>query len=199
MVDAAQESAEAIRVARRAVELGQMDEMALCRGGHALAAFAGELDFAADCIRRGLAMNPNYANGWNYGSWVHLYLGEHETSLAHVRQWARLDPRDPILSVQGKLVSALAHMFLGHFEEAVSLAEQIIAMRPTFLPGWCTLAMCRALGGDVASANVATKKALELRPSITISALIAARFIPLRRAVDVERWREGFVRAGFPP
>jgi len=35
---------------------------------------------------------------------------------------------------QGKLISALAHMFLGHFEEAASLAEQIVAGRPTFVP-----------------------------------------------------------------
>jgi adenylate cyclase len=105
MVDAAQESAEAIRLARRAIELGQMNEMALCRGGQALAYFAGELDFGADCIRRGLAMNPNFASGWAFSAWVHLYLGEHETSLAHVRQWERLDPRDPTL-FQGKLTSA---------------------------------------------------------------------------------------------
>jgi TolB-like protein/class 3 adenylate cyclase len=196
MVDAGQESAEAIRLARRAVELGQMDEMALCRGGFALARFAGELDFGADCIKRGLAMNPNYASGWTYSAWVHLYLGEHETSLAHVRQWTRLDPRDPSLFV-GKQISALAHMFLGHFEEAVSLAEQIVAGHPTFAPGWRVLAISRALGGDVASASIATKKALELDPSLTISALVA--LYPLRCAVDVERYREGHVRAGFPP
>jgi adenylate cyclase len=196
MVDAAQESAEAIRLARRAVELGQMDEMALCRGGHALAFIAGEVDFGADCIKRGLAMNPNYATGWNFSAWVHLFLGEHETSLAHVRQWERLDPR-PQNEWEGKLISALAHMYLGHFEEAVSLAEQIVAGRPTFMPGWRALAVCRALAGDVASASIATQKALELDPSLTISALVA--LAPWRRAVDVERYREGYVRAGFPP
>jgi tetratricopeptide (TPR) repeat protein len=196
MVDAAQENAEAIRLARRAVELGQMDEIALCRGGAALAYFAGELDFGADCIRRGLAMNPNYASGWRYSAWVHLFLGEHETSLAHVRQWARLDPRDPYAWV-GKQISALAHMFLGHFEEAVSLAEQVIAGHPTFVPGWRILAISRALGGDVASASIATRKAIELGSTVTISAV--GGLMPLRRAVDVERLREGFVRAGFPP
>jgi hypothetical protein len=87
-------------------------------------------------------------------------------------------------------------MFLGHFEEAVSLAEQMVAGRPTFVPGWYALAISRALAGDVASANIATKKALELAPSLTVSALVA--LMPLRRAVDVERLREGYVRAGFP-
>jgi hypothetical protein len=88
-------------------------------------------------------------------------------------------------------------MFLGHFEEAASLAEQIVAGRPTFVPGWRTLAISRALGGDVASASIATRKAIELGSSLTISAV--GGLMPLRRAVDVERYREGFVRAGFPP
>src|SRR5262249_43130485 len=97
----------------------------------------------------------------------------------------------------GKLISAISHMYLGHFEEAVSLAEQIVAGRPTYVPGWRVLAMSRALAGDVASASIATKKALELDPSQTVAALVALP--PLRRAVDVERLREGYVRAGFPP
>jgi len=98
---------------------------------------------------------------------------------------------------QGKLISALAHMFLGHFEEAVSLAEQLVAMRPTFVPGWRVLAISRALGGDVASASVATTKAIELGSSVTISAV--GGLMPLRRAGDVERLIEGYVRADFPP
>jgi hypothetical protein len=64
-------------------------------------------------------------------------------------------------------------MFLGHFEEAVSLAEQIVATRPTYVPGWRTLAIIRALAGDAASASIATKKALELDPSLTVSAMVA--------------------------
>jgi adenylate cyclase len=63
MADVARESAEAIRLARRAIELGHMDEGALCGGGLVLAYVAGELDLAAECMRRGLEMNPNYAVG----------------------------------------------------------------------------------------------------------------------------------------
>jgi hypothetical protein len=63
MLNVAQETAEAVRLARRAIELDEMDEAVLCRGGFVLAYFAGELDFGAECIRRGLAMNPNFAAG----------------------------------------------------------------------------------------------------------------------------------------
>jgi TolB-like protein/class 3 adenylate cyclase len=196
MVDVAQERAEAVRLARRAIELGQSDEMALCRGGFVLALFARELDFGAECMRRGLAMNPNYALGWIHSAWIQLFLGEHRTARAHAQQLERLSPRDPTL-FQGKLVVALSHVFEGHFEEAAYLADHLTRERPALVSGWCVLAISKALAGDVASANIATRKALELDPSLTVSAIVASG--PLRRAADVERVREGYLRAGFPP
>jgi TolB-like protein/class 3 adenylate cyclase len=195
MIDVPQETAEAICLARRAIELDQMDEAVLCIGGFVLAYLAGELDFGADCIRRGLAINSNYALGWHLSAWVQIFLGNHQTALEHICQYERLSPRDPSL-IQSKLQSAYVHFFQGHFEEAAHLAEQISSERPTFKPGWAALAISKALAGDVASANIATKK-LKLDPSKTASALVA--LFPLRRAVDVERLKEGYLRAGFPP
>jgi predicted Zn-dependent protease len=96
-----------------------------------------------------------------------------------------------------KFIAAFAHMFLGQCEEATNMAEQLVAERPTFVPGWRILAVSTALAGDVTSATIATKKALELDPSLTASAMAA--LMPLRRAVDIERLKEGYLRAGFPP
>jgi len=196
MLNVAQETAEAIRLARYAIELDQMDEAVLCRSGTVLAYLAGELDLGADCIRRGLAINPNFAVGWHLSAWVQIFLGNHQTALEHIRQYERLSPRDPNL-IQSKLQLSYAHAFQGHFEEAVSLAEQIVTGWPTYMPGWRVLASYRALAGDVASANIAARKALELEPSLTVSAMVAN--FPVRRAVDVERLKEGYLRAGFPP
>ena len=196
MVDVAQETADGARLARRAIELGQTDETAQCCGGSVLAYLAGEVEFAAECIRRGIAMNPNYAPGWNYNAWVHLFLGEHQTALEHHRRYERLSPRDPLL-MHGKLPAVVAYIFGGHYEEAAHVAKQMVGALPAYTPGWRFLAVSEALAGDVASANTATRKALELDPSLTASALTA--MLPLRRAVDVERLKEGYLRAGFPP
>jgi tetratricopeptide (TPR) repeat protein len=196
MADVPQETAEAIRLARRAIELGKMDEAPLCVGGFALAYFARELDLGAECIRRGLAINPNYAAGWRLSAWVQIYLGNHQTAFEHLRQYERLNPRDPNM-MQGKLQLAIAHFFQGHYEETAYLAEQIIREYPTLTAGWRYLAVSKALAGDVASANIAARKALELAPFLTASA--STSLIPLRRPIDVERLKEGFLRAGFPP
>jgi hypothetical protein len=55
-----QESAEAVRLARKAVLLGEDDPIALCMGGYALALVAREFDDAAVFMDRGLAVNPNW-------------------------------------------------------------------------------------------------------------------------------------------
>jgi TolB-like protein/class 3 adenylate cyclase len=195
MVDVPRETAEAIRLARRAIELDQMDEGVLCRGGFVLAFFTGDLDLGAEFTRRGLAMNPNFAVGWQLSAWVQIYLGNHQTALECLREHERLSPLDPY-RMQAKLQSAYAHVFQGHYEEAAHSAEQMAHEFPAFTPGWRLLAVSKALAGDVASANIATTKALELDPSQTASALTS--MLPLRRAIDVERLNEGYVRAGFP-
>jgi predicted TPR repeat methyltransferase len=99
--------------------------------------------------------------------------------------------------MHGKLLAVIAYIFGGHYEEAAHVAKQIVGALPGFTPGWRFLAVSEALAGDVASANIAASKALELDPSLTVSAQVT--MMPLRRAVDVERLREGYVRAGFPP
>jgi tetratricopeptide (TPR) repeat protein len=197
MVDVEQESAEAIRLARRAIELGQMDEGALIGGGFLLAYFAGELDLGAECVRRGLEMNPNYATGWRQSAWVQIYLGAHETALEHLRQGQRLNPCDPGM-MQSKLAAAIAHLLLGQYEEAAHLSENVASEFPTFSPAWRILAASRALAGDAGSAQIAITKCLELNPS-PLKASVLASNMPLRRAADFERLKEGYLRAGFPP
>jgi Flp pilus assembly protein TadD len=59
----AQELAEAERLARRAVELGRDDAVALYTAGFTLAHVVGDLDAGADLIDSALAIDPNSAGG----------------------------------------------------------------------------------------------------------------------------------------
>jgi TolB-like protein len=172
MADITQESAVAVRLARRAIELGQVDEMALCLGGFVLAYLGGELDFGAECIERGLSMNSNLAVGWTHSGWVRVYLGEHPTALEHLRQAKRLNPRDPNMT-QVRMAAGFAHFFAGHYEETARLAARITSEFPTFLPAWRIMAVSKALEGDPTWADKAAKKALELDPSARVSVFAA--------------------------
>jgi TolB-like protein len=194
MVDAAQERAEAIHLARRAIELGQSNDLVQCVGGAVLAFVGGELNLGAECISRGLSMNANLAMGWQFSGFVHIGLGVPQTALEHLRLAERLSPWGPSMT-QVKLGMAAAHFYSGQYEEAARLAERITRAHPTFAPAWRIMAVSNALGGDQTLAAEATKQALQLDPSQRIS---SPTLLPLRRAEDRERWKEGLLRAGFP-
>ena len=196
MTDVMAESAEAVRLARRAVELGSMDDLSLCMGGFVLAYVGGELDFAAECIGRGLSLNPNLALGWNFSGWVHMYLGNHRKAIDDARQAERLSPRDPNI-LQVKMAMAFAQFFDGQYAEAAHLAERMSNEFPTFAPATRVAAVSFAMAGEPASAAKVKKKSLELDPSQRVAVLLTQ--MPLRRAEDSKLWEQGLRRAGFPP
>ena len=196
MIDIQQESSDAVRLARHAIEKGKTDDLALSMGGFVLAYIAGELEFAVECISRGLSLNANLAIGWHFSGWVHMYLGKHQIALQHQQQAVRLSPRDPNM-MQFKLATAFAHLFTGQHEQALHLVEGIAGEFPTFVPAWRVMAVSRALRGETMLAGQAVQKAMELDPSQRVTML--ASQLPLRRPEDRECWREGLLRAGFPP
>jgi adenylate cyclase len=195
MLDAATETAEAVRLARRAVELGTTDDLALCMGGFVLAYVGGELDLAAECIGRGLSLNPNLALGWSFSAWVHMYLGNHQQAIEHARQAERLSPRDPNI-LQVKMAMAFAQFFDGQYAQAGKLAERMSDEFPKFAPATRIMAASFALAGELALADRAAKKSLELDPTQRVSLLLLQ--MPLRRVEDRNLWEQGLRRAGFP-
>lgn len=195
MADAEKESAEALRLARRAIGLGPVDDLAQCMGGFVLAYVGGELDLGANCIERGLSLNPNLALGWSFSAWVQMYLGNHQTAIEHARRAERLSPRDPNM-LQVRMAIAFAEFFDGQHVEAGLLAERMLNEFPTFAPATRIMAVSYALAGNLALAEKAAKKALELDPSQRVSVLRSQ--MPLRRDEDRNLWEQGLLRAGFP-
>jgi tetratricopeptide (TPR) repeat protein len=129
VTEVAREAAEATRLARRAVELGRDDGIALSAGGYALAHIAGDLDGGAAFIDRALVLNPNLAGTWLNSGWVRVWLGESEVAIEHLVRAMRLSPRDPILfRMEG--ATASAHFFAGRYDEASSWAEKALRENP---------------------------------------------------------------------
>ena len=121
MIERAQESAEAARLARKAVRLGADDPVALCMGGYALAFVAHEFDDAAAFMDRGLTVNPNLAQAWNLSAWLRVWRGEPDLALDHAAHAMRLSPFDPsMFSMHGAM--AYAHFLAGRYDMASSCA-----------------------------------------------------------------------------
>jgi TolB-like protein/class 3 adenylate cyclase/tetratricopeptide (TPR) repeat protein len=189
------EAAKAVYHARRSLELSRDDALVSVGAGFTLAYMAHEVKFGADCIARGLAMNPNLAWGWLFSGWVNAYRGEAEVALKHLANAERLSPRDPTLA-QIKMASALAHFVAEHYEEAIRLTEMITSELPGMLGAWRFKAASYGMSGDIESAISAGHKLLELDPVARVSLYVS--LLPLQRPGDRERYRQGLLAAGLP-
>jgi tetratricopeptide (TPR) repeat protein len=195
MTDHVQESAEATRLARKAVHLGGDDPVALCMGGYALAYIAHEFDAAVAFMDRGLAVNPNFAQAWVFSAWLRVWRGEPDLVLEHVAHAMRLSPLDPSLSSM-YAVTAYVHFLASHYDMASSCAEKAMRDNPTFLLAISVSAASNALVGRLEPAQRAMARAVECNPDLRISNL--RDLTPFRRAEDLAMFAKGLRKAGLP-
>jgi len=195
MIDRMQEVAEAERLARRAVELGKDDAVALCFGGWALARVVGDLDTGAALVDQALILNPNLAVAWFCSGWLKVSLGEPEVAIKHSTHAMRLSPSDPLLNrTQGAI--ATAHLFAGRYDEACSWAEKALMQQPTYVSALQCLAASHGLAGRLKEARKAMERLRIADPTFTAST--PGDRIPLRRTEDLAKLSEGLRLAGLP-
>ena len=195
MIEPMQESAEATRLALKAVHLGGDDPVALSRGGYALAFVAQEFDDAAAFMDRGLAVSPNLAEAWTLSGWLRVWRGEPDVAIEHVARAMRLSPLDPSMyGMQGAM--AYAHFLASRYDVASSCAEKAMRDNPNFLLTICILAASNALAGQLEPAQKAMARALELNPDLRVSNL--RDLAPFRRAEDLTTFAKGLRKAGLP-
>ncbi len=195
MVDHPREVAEGIRMARRAVELGRDDAVALARSGHALAHLDGDVDGGIALLDRAVMLNPNLAAAWFLGGFLRIWHGETENAIGHFERAMRLSPLDPeIYRMQAGL--AMAHLFAGHFDVASSWAEKASADLPSFLLVVGVVAASHALAGRSDEARRAMDRLRELDPALRISNL--RDWLPIHRTEDLAVFADGLRKAGLP-
>lgn len=195
MTDHALDTAEATRLARRATRLGDDDPIALCMGGYALAVITREFDAAEAFIDRGLAINPNLAQGWRFSAWLRVWTGEPDLVLEHVARAVRLSPLDPQGFANYGAV-AYAHFLEGRYDMAAAAAEKALRDNSAFMVEICVSAASNALAGRPEPARTALLRALECNPSLCASNL--GDIIPFRRSEHLARLARGLSNAGLP-
>lgn len=195
MTDHVQERAEAIRLARKAVHLGEGDPVALCMGGYALAYVAHQFDDAAAFMDRGLAVSPNLAQTWALSAWLRIWRGEPDLALDHVGRAMRLSPLDPSVSgMHGAM--AYAHFLASRYDMASTCSEKAMRDNPASLLAICVFAASNAFAGRLEPAQTGMARALECSPDLRASNL--KDLAPFRRAEDLARFANGLRKAGLP-
>jgi len=195
MTDRSQEVAEGARLARRAVELGKDDAVALTRSGHALGHLAGDLDGGIALIDRALTLNPNLAAAWFLGGFLKVWRGDPDGAIERFVQAMRLSPLDPE-TYRMQAGMAVAHLFAGRFDTASSWAEKAFRDLPSFLMVVGIIAASHALAGRTDEARRAMHHLRQLDPALRISNL--TDWLPIHRPEDLATFANGLRRAGLP-
>jgi TolB-like protein len=195
MTDRVKEIAEAQRLARRAVELGYDDELALCHAGLALAYLCHDLEVGAALLERALALNSNLQQAWLYSGWVKIYLGDVEPAIERLKRSHSHSPRDPLIYITYNGIS-YAHFYAGRYDDAATWAEKALAEAPHHASALLMLAAAHALAGRLKEAHRAAARIRQLDASYRISDV--KNRSPLRRPDFTAKYEEGLRKAGLP-
>jgi TolB-like protein len=195
VAEPAQEISETERLARRALDLGKEDALALCTAGHALGYVVGELEQGASFIDQALALNPNLATALSLSGWMRLWLGELDTSIELQERAMRLSPRDSQLFIM-ECATALGHLCSGRYNEASAWAVRAFSNHPNYVASIAASAASYAHLGRPQDARKALARTRELDPTLRISGL--KNWTPFRQPDHLKRWMDGLRKAGLP-
>jgi TolB-like protein/class 3 adenylate cyclase len=195
VIDAAHDIAETARLAKRAVELGPDDALALSASGIALAFVVGNYAEGDALTDLALTHNRNLAWAWLFGGWTKLWVGEFETGIERVRHAMRLSPNDPqIFIMQDAMVAA--EFCLGRYAEALQWAAKALRGRPLPLTEYFAVSSSAHVG-RLEEARERMNQILRTNPALRISHL-RETFPELRRPEDFTRFADGLRQAGLP-
>jgi adenylate cyclase len=195
-IDETFETAEAIRLARRAVDVGTNDSEALALAAQVILNLGQDIDQFFALNDRAIDLNPNNAFAWTWSGWAHLYAGRPDVALGRFERAHRLSPTHPVLGMLTGITSC--HVILGNIEEGFASAERNYASNRGHPATLRLLAEAAAFAGKPARAREAIRELRQLTPDSTISSVRKDLDGLWRRQADLDRMMDGLRLAGLP-
>src|SRR5262245_25266604 len=191
----AEEVADAERLARRAIELGKDDALALSTAGIVLAYVVRDLDEGVAFIDQALALNPNLVWAWLFSGFANVWLCEPEIAIERVARAMRLSPQD-VQFFNMQVATAGVHLTAARYAEAVSWAEAYVRAHPNYALASGIAAASAAHAGRLAEAEKSVARMRSFKPDLRIADLVEV--FPVRRPEHRSAWVEGLRKAGLP-
>jgi TolB-like protein len=194
MTDRARDVADAMQLARRAMDLGKGDPIALSMAGHTIARLAGDFEAGAELIDQALSLNPNLSAAWLSRGWVSVWTGQSDDAIGSFTQAMRLSPVDPhMFNMLAGMASA--HLIAGRYDDARIWAERGVRDQPLFGPVLRVAAASFAHTDRLDEARKMMQLVREADPKLRISNVQDRS--PLRPD-GLARLVEGLRKAGLP-
>jgi TolB-like protein/class 3 adenylate cyclase/tetratricopeptide (TPR) repeat protein len=194
VVDPEKEAADAVRLAKRGLELGRDDALVVA-GAAITLMFTGEIDTAATLVDRAVQLNPNLAQAWSMSAMIRIVMGNPDLAVEHATKALQLDPLGSY-RFQTTTVMAMSYFFIGRNEEALVWVERALAEKPTPLATLRIVAAVKATNGQEEDARQIARDIVELNPGDRISRMMLVRL--LRRSDHRQRLVDALRLAGLP-
>jgi DNA-binding SARP family transcriptional activator len=192
--DPAASSAEAARLAERAVMLDPGDARALTLAGHVRGFLGKHPEEARAMHERAIALNPNLAIAWCFSGLSYFYTGRHEEALRRINQAIRLSPSDPhIFFFDMALI--MPNLMSGDCASAVDAGRRAIELNPLFSSSYKGYLAALGWMHRPREAREVLDRLLALEPGFSIETAVVRS--PLQRPDDIARYAEGLRLAGL--
>jgi tetratricopeptide (TPR) repeat protein len=193
--DRSAESLDAERLARRAIECGNDDAVALASSGIAIGYMFDDFERAVSLIDRAQALNPNLAMAFHLSGWIRCFVGQPDLAIEHLNRAIRLSPLDP--QRPGMLAAiAAAHFAAGRFDAASSLATKAMLEQSNNFIAALVAAASNALAGHLDAAKRAAEFVCASDPDFRIQNVKYR--LPHRQPEVLIRWEDALRKAGVP-
>jgi len=190
------EIADALQLARRAIEAGKDEPEALCMAGNVISFLGGDHATAAGVIERGLVLNPNSALGWFASGLVLYRQNRPDRAIEAFQRAMRLSPFDP-LGYRFSAGLAVAHLIAGRYQEAIEWADRSLCEVPRYESTIRNRVVACAHLGRIDEARDWLRRLLEITPRLTIARYKALYGITHPPGI-IDIYVEGLRKAGLP-
>jgi adenylate cyclase len=192
--DPAADASRSVECARSALALGTNDSLVLAQSAINLMFAGGEVEYADSLFEEAIRLDPNIVQAWVWGGHAKIRLGDHHTAVKYAQRALRLSPLDPQVAFADDVL-ALAHFFLGNYEEGLRFAVSFGRRVPSH-PGRLRIEMaCNAFLGNTETAKGLWRELCARSPSERVSD-VPKRF--KGRPQDVAKLQEAYRIAGMP-
>jgi tetratricopeptide (TPR) repeat protein len=126
---------------------------------------------AEEELKRGVALNPNYAAGHYFYSYSYLIpAGRAEEAVAEMRRAQELEPLSLIINTN----LGVAYIYARRYPEAIKQLRQTLEIDPNFVPAHARLADAYAESGKLEEAIAAGSKARLLRETSLTGSILSS-------------------------
>ena len=193
--DPAAAFATAQDLAVRAIRIDPENAEALGIYAHICAFLDKDFESAMHYFDRALRFNPNLAFVWALSAPTCCYIGQPDLALQRLDRYRALAPTDPLFPLW-EYFYAIAYVFKGEYEKAVSIGRRAAKANPDFVNGYKPLIAALGHLGRSEEAAPYIGKLLSLEPGFTVASF--GRVYPFRNPADRESYMQGLALAGVP-